>query len=319
MEHFSTETHPERDRMAFFHEVVARHIAGRTFNAVAETRIKAEIKALTLLEGVTVATGSYSPIIGLRTRELLRDGRDDYLLTVHTHDHEVSVDGGRPMLIPAGNLMLISEAMRSQFQLPATVVKVLSLQRSRLQSLVPRIDMEAFHQVPAVADGMPLLTGYADILRTAPPQGDVARGVAAGHLYDLVALVLDAFVSGGATRNGTGLRAARLDLVKREIQRHLQDADFGIEDAARSQGISPRYIQRLFEAKGTTFSEFLRDSRLDLAFERLRLAAPGESSITMLAYDCGFQDLSSFNRSFRRRYGATPSDIRADGLRRRDA
>jgi AraC-like DNA-binding protein len=317
MEHFSTEALPERDRMAFFHDVVARHIAGRAFRSANNTRIRVEIAAFGLPDQVTVATGSYSPIFGARTRELLSDGRDSYLLTLHTHDHEVSVDGGPPMQVPAGNLMLINEAVRSNFRLPATVVKVVSLKRSRLLELVPRIDVEAFHHVPAAAQGMPLLTGYADFLRESPPQGERARALAAAHLYDLAALVLDDVVRGGAARNGAGLRAARLDLVKKEVRRHLQDPDFGIEAAARRQGITPRYIQRLFEAEGTTFSEFLRDSRLELAFDRLRRSAPGESSIAMLAYDCGFRDLSSFNRGFQRRYGASPSDIRADAMRRR--
>jgi AraC-like DNA-binding protein len=36
-------------------------------------------------------------------------------------------------------------------------------------------------------------------------------------------------------------------------------------------------------------------------------------SITAIAFDAGFGDLSYFNRTFRRRYGATPSDIRNGG------
>jgi AraC-like DNA-binding protein len=31
----------------------------------------------------------------------------------------------------------------------------------------------------------------------------------------------------------------------------------------------------------------------------------------LIAYDCGFGDVSYFNRVFRRRYGAAPSDVRA--------
>jgi AraC-like DNA-binding protein len=33
--------------------------------------------------------------------------------------------------------------------------------------------------------------------------------------------------------------------------------------------------------------------------------------ITAIAYECGFNDLSYFNRSFRRRFGLTPSEARA--------
>jgi AraC-like DNA-binding protein len=42
------------------------------------------------------------------------------------------------------------------------------------------------------------------------------------------------------------------------------------------------------------------------------LAMPGpDRTISAVAFDCGFGDLSYFNRAFRRHYGATPSDIRA--------
>ena len=37
--------------------------------------------------------------------------------------------------------------------------------------------------------------------------------------------------------------------------------------------------------------------------------------ISTIAFDVGFGDLSYFNNSFRRRFGDTPSDVRAEGLR----
>jgi AraC-like DNA-binding protein len=47
-----------------------------------------------------------------------------------------------------------------------------------------------------------------------------------------------------------------------------------------------------------------------------RLTDPGSAAIAIavLAFDAGFSDLSTFNRAFRRRYGATPSDVRAAAL-----
>jgi AraC-like DNA-binding protein len=37
-----------------------------------------------------------------------------------------------------------------------------------------------------------------------------------------------------------------------------------------------------------------------------------------VAYEAGFGDLSYFNRTFRRRYGATPSDVREAARRAKD-
>jgi AraC-like DNA-binding protein len=41
----------------------------------------------------------------------------------------------------------------------------------------------------------------------------------------------------------------------------------------------------------------------------------GDRSISAVAYEAGFGDLSYFNRTFRRRYGATPSDVRHGATR----
>jgi hypothetical protein len=111
VERFSTDDIPERDRLAVINEVVARHIAGRHLRPVAGTDLRVEIVAFSLPDQLTVGAGSYSPIIGSRSVDMLDDGRDDYLLTLHTHDHEVSVDGGRLVRVAAGEMMLISEAV----------------------------------------------------------------------------------------------------------------------------------------------------------------------------------------------------------------
>ena len=67
--------------------------------------------------------------------------------------------------------------------------------------------------------------------------------------------------------------------------------------------MTPRYVQRLFEADGTTFSEFLTRQRLARAHRLLCEPSSGTSAISTIAYDVGFGDLSYFNRCFRREYG----------------
>jgi AraC-like DNA-binding protein len=41
--------------------------------------------------------------------------------------------------------------------------------------------------------------------------------------------------------------------------------------------------------------------------------------ISTIALDCGFGDISNFNRAFRRRYGITPSELLAQSLKRRES
>jgi AraC-like DNA-binding protein len=51
--------------------------------------------------------------------------------------------------------------------------------------------------------------------------------------------------------------------------------------------------------------------RLKLAHRMLIDRRLSERTVSSVALDAGFGDISYFNRAFRRRYGATPSDVRA--------
>jgi len=76
--------------------------------------------------------------------------------------------------------------------------------------------------------------------------------------------------------------------------------------------VTPRYVQRLFEADGTTFSEYLMEQRLARAHRLLCEPGASHTAISTIAYDVGFGDLSHFNRRFRRQYGLTPRELRGD-------
>jgi len=78
---------------------------------------------------------------------------------------------------------------------------------------------------------------------------------------------------------------------------------------------APRYLHKLFEGERTTFTQFILRARLDRAYRMLRDPRFVARSITSIAYDAGFADLSYFNRTFRRRYNAAPSDIRSSAER----
>ena len=99
------------------------------------------------------------------------------------------------------------------------------------------------------------------------------------------------------------------------MRRQFRDA-LTIGEVARLHGISASYLRQLFAAVNTSFSQQLLEYRLAAAHRALQDIRHIHHSISSIAYDCGFGDLSYFNRSFRRRYGMTPSDVREGALRR---
>jgi AraC-like DNA-binding protein len=75
-------------------------------------------------------------------------------------------------------------------------------------------------------------------------------------------------------------------------------------------------VHKLFEGEGTTLSRFVLGKRLARVHAMLAEPRYAEWTIGAIAYQAGFGDLSTFNREFRRRYGATPSEVRATAGKR---
>ena len=81
-----------------------------------------------------------------------------------------------------------------------------------------------------------------------------------------------------------------------------------LEDAADQADISPFHFLRLFSGVlGVTPHQYLVRSRLRHA---ARLLADDERSVTDVAYDVGFGDLSNFVRTFHRAAGVSPRRFR---------
>jgi AraC-like DNA-binding protein len=81
-----------------------------------------------------------------------------------------------------------------------------------------------------------------------------------------------------------------------------------LEDAAGQAGTSPFHFLRLFSSVlGVTPHQYLVRSRLRHA---ARLLADNERSVTDIAYDVGFGDLSNFVRTFHRAAGVSPRRFR---------
>lgn len=87
------------------------------------------------------------------------------------------------------------------------------------------------------------------------------------------------------------------------IDQHLADAR--ADQIAQRLGISRRYLDRIFETSGRTFSAHVWERRLSLAAHHLRNTPT--PNITALAHALGFKDSSHFARAFRRRFGMSPT------------
>jgi AraC-like DNA-binding protein len=110
-------------------------------------------------------------------------------------------------------------------------------------------------------------------------------------------------------QNGA-LRAARLSVIKSDILNNVRQHTLSIHGTASRHGISVRYIRQLFAADGTSFADFVLDQRLAAVHLMLSDVRFADRTISAIAFEAGFGDVSEFSRAFQRRYGVTPSDVR---------
>lgn len=86
-------------------------------------------------------------------------------------------------------------------------------------------------------------------------------------------------------------------------QRHIS-----VEEIAGQCFYSKSYFMKFFrETMGVTFVEYLNNYRLDIAAKKLKNT---DDNILNIAIDCGFDNLSYFNRRFKAKYGMSPGAYR---------
>jgi AraC-like DNA-binding protein len=155
---------------------------------------------------------------------------------------------------------------------------------------------------------------FMDVARAAMANGDgldPARSpVVARHLLELLALALTEGDRG--TESGeSAVAAAHLRRIKAAIRRRLAEPDVTPARIAADCGLSVRYLHRLFAGAGTTMGRWMVEQRLVGADGALR-DPRNRASLAAVALSHGFFDQSQFCRHYKRRFGRTPGETRAE-------
>jgi AraC-like DNA-binding protein len=107
-----------------------------------------------------------------------------------------------------------------------------------------------------------------------------------------------------------GLRGARIASVLAQISESFADQQFSTRVVAEKLGLSVRYVQDLLQGSGMSITDRIMTLRLEKARAMLTEDRQCTLRISEVAAACGFNELSYFHRSFRRRFGASPAKFR---------
>jgi len=308
--HISTDTFPEHKRLAMWREVYGRGITSVDIQPIGDDPFHADV-TFNLLPNVSIAVGSRSPAHYTVTPELLKQGKDIVALSILRSGCASATQFGSELIggVGSASVLTATDPSISTLHTPGSFITV-ALSRPALAKLAP--DFTTAFGRPLTADNpaLRLLIRYLDAVLSADElaHADIANSVSA-HILDLAALALGASGDRAHIVLG-GVKAARLKTIKSDITAMLGQNDLSSEVLARRHGISPRYIRKLFEEDGSSFSAFLLSERLTRVRQMLLASRYDHLTIAQLAHSNGFNDISYFNRAFRRQFGVTPTDVR---------
>ncbi|HVO01574.1 MAG TPA: AraC family transcriptional regulator [Candidatus Cybelea sp.] len=268
---------------------------------------------LNMLPGMLVGVGAIHGSRNRRSRKDVDDNALDAILLVNLEGPHLVEQRNRQLVLGDGEAVFVSAADPSSFthQPPGSVL-ALRFPKARLEPLLRDPDDCYMRRIPRDSQVLKFLMNYValawDDRTSACPD---MQHLMVNHIYDLMSVMMGATRDAGEAAEGGGLHAARLHLIKQDIARSLDRPDLTVTALAERHRCTPRFVQRLFEAEGTTFTEYVLEQRLQRAHRRLVDPRRAGEKISTVAYDCGFGDVSYFNRVFRRHYRAAPSDVRA--------
>jgi len=131
-----------------------------------------------------------------------------------------------------------------------------------------------------------------------------------GLLKELTALVQRYFFSPVSGTVKKRIRLPDIEKIKKAIEyinQHYRE-DINLNIISEIAGLSPCYFSRLFaKYSGTSFNSYLGRVRVDAAEKLIRTT---QDSIISIAYECGFNSIRTFNRTFRAIKGFPPSRLR---------
>jgi AraC-like DNA-binding protein len=263
-----------------------------------------------------------SPVrIVRRPQDIARDGSDDFMIGLSCGRQRVlHRQLGREIELAPESLLLLSNGEPGELKSDGgarRLVRCLSIFVPR-RRLLERVGY-AEDLIARSIDADPVILRYLRryLRHLVAADEDIGHPVIADHvtttLLDLVALALSTGHDLGALPRRRGLRAARLLEILSAIKSGHADPAFSLPRVSAKLGLSPRYIQDLLCETGSSFTERVLEMRLQTARAMLSDARHDRLKVSEIAYACGFNEISYFNRCFRRRFGASPTQFRGAG------
>jgi AraC-like DNA-binding protein len=302
---FSTDSVPQRQRLAAIRELCERGIL--PMEPLPHRAVHVDITK-SFLPGLGILSGA---VCGLRHGG--RADADDLFFGLNVAGFGTIVQRGREITPGDGDAFVVNTAAGAFAAFRPEYARFVGLRvpRKIISPLVKDLGGDGLRLIPSATDSLKLLASYlGGLLSSRMLAAPETARLVVTHVHDLIALSLGATGDAIALADDRSIPAVRLRAIKSDIVANLEDERMTIGVIAARHRVTPRYVHRLFEREGITYTQFMLRQRLERAYRMLRDPRFAATNISSIAYEVGFGDLSYFNRAFRRQYHQTPSDVK---------
>ncbi|WP_178133564.1 AraC family transcriptional regulator [Vineibacter terrae] len=307
---FSTDDYAPHERLDACREIYGRTLSKRDIEPLSAEGFRTEA-TLWRMPGLGIAKAQRSAAIYRLPREFIDS--DDVFMTIGLTSACEARQLGRALDLKPGEASVMTASEPACLKVPSYGQYInVRAPRRILSSSVADLDAAYCRSIPAHNPALRLMIRYIGLIeKTEGFAAPDLRQQVVTHIHDLMTLAIGATRDAAEIARSRGGEAARLRAIKQDIANRLDQPDLSVATIAAQHRVKARWVQRQFEREGTTFTEYVLTQRLERAHRLMTDPGHVGLKISAIALDAGFGDLSYFNRAFRRRYGVTPSELRA--------
>ncbi|HKQ81303.1 MAG TPA: helix-turn-helix domain-containing protein [Steroidobacteraceae bacterium] len=294
-----------RAKFAYWREAICETILNVAPEAVDTATFNAELTCRRV-GGIKVTSFSSSGHRIIRTaRHVSQSDDDSFLISYQAAGRSLLSQGDGAVVLDPGEVGIINGSQPFQADFLDDVTRAIAVVPAGM--MYRRAPWLRRCAVGKIGNGSPYVALARAVFDSLSHEAYDEGGLSTSLLVESLCNVVAISTSGdGQDVHGQSKIAELLA----ECCRQLSDPDLCPEKVALGCRISVRTVHHRFAAMGTTFGRWVLEHRLERCFRDLQNPMYSESGIAEIAFRWGFNDLSHFNKTFRRQYGVTPGSAR---------
>lgn len=240
--------------------------------------------------------------------------QDNYLGVVLISGHYSMQQGGREVALKPGDMTIYDATRPHRISCSHNLSKLLiTIPRTEMHARLAGVEHCTAMRIPG-QQGLGAVT--AGFIRHVVQQ---AEHMTAASVSALSEQSLDLFTLSLASLNAHSYnlsrsRACALQSIKDYLEKHFRSPTLDTATVAAGTGLSARYINDLLNDDRTSLMRYILQRRLEQSSKDLTNKLHQNQSISEIALNCGFNDLSHFSRTFKQKYDCSPKDYRNSNL-----